>query len=127
MHVTKRLAFSPLELTFAEPTAADFDSQVLTVQAHNTSFISNTNQQVTFYNMLKHDVNACLTCKAGSWVQATVVPMCLALMLTENANIKDTFSKRNSEGSAKRQVIEENNQNLFYNVVPVALLSYVVR
>lgn len=89
-----------LERTFAEPTAADFDSQVLTVQAYNTSFISGLNQQVTFCNMLKYDVNACLTCKAGSW--ATVVSMCLALVLTENPSIKETCSKRKSEGSAKK-------------------------
>lgn len=59
---------SPLELAFAERTAADFDSQVLTVQAHNTNYISSLNQQVTLCNMLKYNVNARLTCKAGSWV-----------------------------------------------------------
>lgn len=62
------LLFPPLELTFAERSAADFDSQALTVQAHNTNFISSLNQQVTFCNVLKYNVNACLICKAGSWV-----------------------------------------------------------
>lgn len=56
----------PLERTFAERTAADLDSQVLTVQAHNTNYISSLKS--AFCNMLKYNVSACLTCKAGSWV-----------------------------------------------------------
>lgn len=41
--------------------------------------------------------------------------------------LKKRVRKEKVKEVQKRQVIEENNQNLSYNVVPVALLSYVLR